>query len=121
MVTPDHDNGVVRVFALFQRVEQYAQAIVGVTHTGEIGAVRLLMHVVFIGHRNRPSGLKMGFPSFRTMSSRSSRMKGAARSRPADTDQKFLWTYHARCGFRNANRHEKRLSIKVAFELIGRP
>ena len=64
MVTPDHDNGIVGIGTLFNRVKQDAEAIIDVTHTRKVGTVRLLVHVVSISHKESASGLKDWLPIF---------------------------------------------------------
>ena len=64
MVTPDHDNGIVGIGTLFNRVKQDAEAIIDVTYTRKVGTVRLLVHVVSISHKESASGLKDWLPIF---------------------------------------------------------
>ena len=65
---------VAGILAFPQRIEQHAETVIHIADIRQIGALRLFVQVGLVNPREKPiPGLKIGLPSLRTISSRSSR------------------------------------------------
>ena len=62
VVAPDHDDGIVGIFALGQGVEDDAEAVVGVTDVREVGALGLFVQVRLVGGQEARIGREQFLP-----------------------------------------------------------
>ena len=122
VVAPEHDDGVVGILALGQRIKQHTEAVIHIADIRQIGALRLFVHLGFVGQQKARVRSKKLFAVFidnviEIVAHNLDRFNFIERIQV----EKLLRNLPRQVRFGDAQRQEKRLAGKIALELIGRP